>query len=120
MAKKITKDDNQNLDAAELKDALNKALAEGSKAKEHNAEVSTIVRGALEKFGIDRTAFAMTRRIHKMGDDARQATLRDMLNLFVVAGFFDQRDAFDDPLEKLVAKLQEGKAAKKPAIRAVQ
>ncbi len=117
MAKKLpSKDDNQKLDAAELKKLLDDAQASASKAKEHNAEVSEIVRNALDTLGIDRTSFAFTRRLHKMPGDRRQATFRDFLKLAITLGWLDQADAFDDVAELLSKAL----GGKKPNLRAVQ
>jgi hypothetical protein len=115
MAKKIKPDDNQKLDAAELKKLLDDALASASKAKEHNAEVSEIVRNALDTLGIDRTSFAFTRRLHKMADDRRQAAFRDFLKLAITLGWLDQADAFDDVGNLLAETL----GYTKPKLRAV-
>lgn len=114
MAKKIKPDDNQIGEEA-LKKLLDTALASAAKAKESNAEVSEIVRNALDTYGLDRTAFATTRRLHKMADDRRQATIRDFLKLAITMGWFSQKDAFDDVGDLLANAL----GYTKPKLRAV-
>jgi uncharacterized protein YpuA (DUF1002 family) len=115
MAKKITKDDNQKIGADELKKLLDSALERAAKAKEHNGEVSQIVRDALDTYGLDRAGFAMVRRIHKMAGDQQQAALRDFLKCAITMGWLSQRDAFDDVGELLATAL----GLAKPKLRAV-
>lgn len=114
MAKKITRDDNAQIDAGELQSLLDSALEQASKASEYTAEHGNIIRLALDRFGIDRTAFSMARRLYKQEESRREATLRDFIKVCGLLGFFDQRAAFDDVFDALAERLG-GKVAKKAA-----
>jgi hypothetical protein len=117
MAKKLPKEDPQELTAAELKKILDQAVEEASKASEHTSEHGNIIRQLIDRFDLDRTAVTFTRRVHRQGTERQLATVRSTIKLWLLAGFFDQVDAFEDIAELLHDKLQSkpGKGKKTPA-----
>lgn len=122
MAKRIGKNEATGIASDELRGILAKAQTEKVKAGEHTAEQSSIIRNAIEQYGLDRTALAMTRRLAGFEDGKRQATLRALLEYCAKMGFFDQTDAFDDIMAVIDAAVRGGKASRKrtrPALDAV-
>ena len=74
MAKKIETSEAAGISADKLRGVLTKAQAEKASASEHTAEQSNIIGNAIEHYGLDRTALAMTRRLSGFEDSKRQAT----------------------------------------------
>jgi hypothetical protein len=122
VAKKISKNEATGIAPDELRGVLSKAQTEKAKAGEHTAEQSSIIRNAIEHYGLDRTALAMTRRLAGFEDSKRQATLRALLEYCAKMGFFDQTDAFDDMLDVVETAIRGDKPSRKktrPALDAV-
>jgi hypothetical protein len=111
MAKKITRDDNTRIDPGELRALFDSANAQAAKAAEFNAEHGNIIRSGLERFGVDRTAFAIARKLDRMEESRREGTLRDLLRVCGTLGHFDQRSAFDDTFELLAGMIGNPKTA---------
>jgi hypothetical protein len=122
VAKKIGKNESAGISPDELRGVLTKAQTEKAKAGEHTAEQSSIIRNAIEQYGLDRTALAMTRRLAGFEDSKRQATLRALLEYCAKMGFFDQTDAFDDIMAVIDTAIHGEKGSRKktrPALDAV-
>lgn len=112
MAKTIKRDGNSRMDAGELRALLDSASEQAAKAAEFTAEHGNILRNGLERFGVDRTAFTLARKLYKMEESRREGTLRDFIRLCGLLGFFDQRSAFEDVYQALVEKLGGSRQAK--------
>ena len=110
MAKKIKRDDNSRIDPGELRALFESASEQAAKAAEFTAEHGNILRNGLERFGVDRTAFTLARKLYKMEESRREGTLRDLLKLCGILGFFDQRSAFEDVYQQLAELIGKTKA----------
>jgi hypothetical protein len=111
MARKIKRDDNSRIIPGELRALFDSASEQAAKAAEFTAEHGNILRNGLERFGVDRTAFTLARKLYKMEESRREGTLRDLIKLCSLLGFFDQRSAFEDVYAALMEQIGAPKAA---------
>ncbi len=92
---------------------LVRVIAEAIRQKRQAAEYSglhgKVVSNAVERYGIEKNAFTIVRRLHEMEEGKRQSVLRSLIDYSHKAGFFDQLDLFDETvvlLEGIAAEIK--------------
>ena len=93
------------------KEDLLKAFEEVSRHKKNASEYAgyagKATASAVERHGLDKTAFTMVRRMSEFETGKRDATIRALLDYAWKAGFFAQFAMFDDIRQTLRAILED-------------
>ena len=100
-AQKVAKEDIQRV--------IREATQQKQRASEYQSSVGGFIKGQIERFELDRTAFNWTLRLNNMEPTRKQAVLREFLDYSLKAGHFDQVDMFDDmggTLEEILALIR--------------
>lgn len=84
------------IDAADLNRVLREAIRQKRLASEASGLHGKIVSNAAQQYGIERTAFSLTRRLLELEPDRRQAIMRAMLDYWHKAELFSSIDLFDE------------------------
>lgn len=112
MAKRAKKTDvtssKSSITPEELKRVVGNFMSETAEASERNGAAGSIVKNALDRYGLDRKAFRFVLGLAKMETTKRQATIRSLIELSDKMGYFEDVDMFDDVIETM-SNIVEGK-----------
>jgi hypothetical protein len=113
MAKQVKdKTEPTGISAEDLKRVIGEAIQQKQSASEYAGMHGKVVANAVETYGIDKTAFTLSRRLSEMEEGRRAVVVRSCLDYWYKLGMFDQIDAFDDVTDTLRAILAELEAGK--------
>lgn len=79
-------------------------------ASEYAGHAGKVVQSAVERHGLERTAFSMVLRLAKLEPAKQQAAIRALFQYVERAGMLDQMDAFSDLVTELEVLIQNIKA----------
>jgi hypothetical protein len=86
----------QGVNEGDLKKVIQEVLHQKELASEYNGRAGSYTKDAVERYGLDRRALAVSVALTKADEKKRAATVRACLDYWQKLGFFDQMDAFDD------------------------
>lgn len=105
-------------------DDLRKAIEEISRQKglasEYAGLAGKATQTAVERHGLEKNALTFARKIDAMEDTKRHSVVYASLDYWNKLGFFEQGDAFNDPIElfrEIVAQADAARAGSKPEKR---
>lgn len=107
-----------NVDADQFKKALDEVMRAKANASEYAGFAGHAAKQAIEKYGLDRTGFGFITKIKKMEETKRQSAIKSAVRYALLAGFFDQLDAFDEfaeVLEEILETIRENRNEARPA-----
>lgn len=90
------------VEAADLKRVIAEAVRQKQLASEYAGNAATVTRGAVEQYGLEKTAFTFARRLSEMEDAKRDAVVVALIDYCEKLGFLDG-GLFPD---ELIARLQ--------------
>ena len=107
MAEKITAkaDDKpaQRMTADDLKKGLAEIVRRKDLASDYSGQVGQATKQFVERFGVNKDALTIVRRMESKGDEQRQALLCGFIEMADKLGYFDQIDMFSDARKTLSA-----------------
>lgn len=118
MAKKLTTHEEVSSDQitpAELRRVVDEANRQKNHAADYTAAQNQVIKGAIERYGLDRAAFSLARRLDKMEPAKRQGQIRALVSYLHMLGHFREVDMFDDLVGVMEAILEEARALKPAA-----
>lgn len=92
----------EGVSAEDLKRAVAEITRQKKSAAEYTSNAGTVARGAIEKHGLEKTAFTIARKLSEMETAKRDAIVIASLDYFEKLGFLDG-GLFN---EGLIARLQ--------------
>ena len=91
------------VNANDLKRVIAEAVRQKQAAAEYNSNAATVTRGAVEQYGLDKTAFTFTRRLSELEDAKRDAIVLASLDYWEKMGFLDGGLFPEDMIARLKA-----------------
>lgn len=109
MAKKLSKksEDIKGISADDLKREIAEVSRQKGLASEYAGNAGKATASAIERHGLEKTAFTFARRLSDVEEGKRSAIIRSSLDYWNKLGFFDQFSLFDDIRDTLRAILEE-------------
>ena len=93
----------------EVRKAVEEIIRQKGLASEYQSSSGGLTRSFVKRFSLDAKAATVAIGMKKQDEQKRQAFISDSLRLWKDLGYFDQLDAFSDPvakLEEIVAELK--------------
>jgi hypothetical protein len=90
--------DESGMSRDDFRRIMSEMTRQGQNISEMQGDLGTYVKSQIERFGLNRAALSMVRRIDRMEEAKARDTLRSLLQYAYLNGAFDQIDAFDDIL----------------------
>lgn len=106
MAKDVA-DEEKTVTPDDLRRVIDEINRQREFATEYNANASQVARGAIEQYGLERTAFGFARKLIGMEEGKRNAILVSLIDYTEKLGLLDPGlfpDDLTDRLQALVAR----------------
>lgn len=103
MAKNIKEKEIQSATAEDLERVISEINRQKQNAAEYNQNAGTVARGAIENYGLERTAFAFVRKLVGMEASKRNAVLASLIDYSEKLGLLDPGLFPNDLTERLQA-----------------
>lgn len=97
------------ISADDMKREIANVNRQKANAAEYAGHAGQAAKNAIERYGLDRTAFTFVTRLSRMEETKRDAAIRSTVVYASKAGMFDQLDAFSnfaDVLEEIAAEIR--------------
>ena len=98
----------------DLKRVIAEAVRQKQLAAEYNSNAATVTRGAVDQYGLEKTAFTFARRLSELEDGKRDGIVVALLDYCEKLGFLDGGLFPEEMIDRLKATIERNHNAARP------